>query len=353
MKNVCIITLGNTYLVPYLSSYTKHIDYPYSLIYWDREGIYEEQETNTYYRLPYRFETQNKFAKLKGYVQFRKFAKTILSENDYDVVIILQTLGALLLSDVLLRKYEQKYVVDIRDYTYEGYSLIYQLEKKLVKNSLLSVVSSKGYLSFLPKHDYVVAHNIRELPKQKVIEIKSRKRNREQLHIAFIGYVNYQEQQKKLIMALKDDSRFRLSFIGTRSEELEDFCRDNDVKNVHLIGKFDSNHMLDFYQDVDFINNLYGNHTPTLDYALSNKLYLAAELSIPILVCPETYMSTVIEKFKIGTTVNLNDENIGDYLNEYYKKINWDIFDYNCNRFLDIAHAEQNFFEGKLQKILS
>ena len=52
--------------------------------------------------------------------------------------------------------------------------------------------------------------------------------------ISFIGYVNYQEQHKKLMLALKDDKRFRLSFVGTRALELESFCKENGIEPFEI-----------------------------------------------------------------------------------------------------------------------
>ena len=164
--------------------------------------------------------------------------------------------------------------------------MIYHIEKKVIGKSLRTVISSEGYKKFLPPYDYLIAHNMRNLPADRVWKIQHRDTRRDILHIAFIGYVNYQEQHKKLILALKDDSRFRLSFIGTKAEELGTFCREHNVENVTLRGTFEADRILDFYRDVDMVNNLYGNHTPVLDYALSNKLYFAATLQIPILVYP-------------------------------------------------------------------
>lgn len=351
MKKVCFVIMGNIYMAPYLSTYAKHIEGPYSVIYWDREGRGEDPGANTYFRFAEKLEG-GKLKKIMGYFRFRRYAGKVLKNNDFDVVILLQTWCALILSGILRRKYSRRYVIDVRDYTYEKNPMIYHIEKKVIGKSLRTVISSEGYKKFLPPYDYLIAHNMRNLPADRVWKIQHRDTRRDILHIAFIGYVNYQEQHKKLILALKDDSRFRLSFIGTKAEELGTFCREHNVENVTLRGTFEADRILDFYRDVDMVNNLYGNHTPVLDYALSNKLYFAATLQIPILVYPDTYMAEVSDQFGIGCKVSLDESDIGDKLFSYYQNMDWPGFQKGCGLLMEKAESEQAEFERVMANIL-
>ncbi|MCK1246012.1 hypothetical protein MX112_03355 [Streptococcus uberis] len=229
------------------------------------------------------------------------------------------------------------------------------MKKKLLQNSAMNVVSSEGFLNFLPqKAQYEVAHNVRTWPTNRINNIKNRNKDKEQLHIVFVGYVNYQEQHKKLLLALKNDPRFKISFIGTRGNELKPFCEQNGITNVNLIDTFESSKTLDYYEDADFVNNLYGNHTPVLDYALSNKLYYAASLNIPILVCADTFMEDISKRHHFGITVDLQTkDNLGDYLFNSYKQIDWNKLEAGCNNFMQLVDKQQNQFENKLNNLLN
>lgn len=353
MKKICFITMGNIYTVPYLATYTKHIETAYSFIYWDREGKNENDVSNTYYRFSKSLNPTSKMGKVFGFIEYRKYVKNILLKEKFDLVIFLQTWSALLMADIVVKHYAGKYIVDVRDYTYENNYLIYNREKKLMKNAAMCVISSEGYKEFLPPHNYFVFHNVRELPKEKVTLIRERRKEKDVLNISFIGYVNYQEQHKKMLISLKNDQRFHLNFVGTRAMELSDFCKENDIRNVTLIDTFDSSNILEFYENTDFVNNLYGNHTPTLDYALSNKLYFAAELNIPILTCPDTYMSKVSSEYGFGFDVDVSDALIGDKLRSYYESINWIELSNGCDRFMEKVQLEQDESYKALRRILS
>lgn len=340
-------------MVPYIKNYSKHINANYSVIYWDRENLNETDKDNRYYRFSYEIKPEDKARKIKGYIKYRRFIIKILREHDFDIVIFLQTLSALLVGGYIEKKYRNRYIVDVRDYTHEKNKIIYNIEKHIVSAAKICIISSEGYKTFLPKHEYMIDHNMRDLPQIKVEDIQNREKNRKVIHIGFVGYVNYQEQHKKLIMALKDDERFRMSFIGTRAFELKEFCEKNNVTNVTLVDTFDTAKTLDYYTDIDLVNNLYGNHTPTLDYALSNKLYFSTALWIPILVCPDTFMEAVSKKYGIGMTVDLDSQGFADDIYNYYQDINWDSFVNGCKNFVSKARNDQKKLGECLDFILN
>ena len=94
MKKICFVTMGNIYIAPYINSYTKYLNCPYSIIYWDRENREESDGINTYYRYSKNIISKEIIKKVIGYFQFRKFAKKVLWEHDFDIIVLLQTWSA-------------------------------------------------------------------------------------------------------------------------------------------------------------------------------------------------------------------------------------------------------------------
>ncbi|NDI34880.1 glycosyltransferase family 4 protein [Chengkuizengella sediminis] len=352
-RKFCFVFMGNLYLCPYISRYLKGNEFDYDIIYWNRDDINEKSNAQNIYSLNYSLSPEDsKFRKLKGYWIFKKFAERILREKDYDGVILLQTAAGVLLQSLLRRKYFKKYVLDIRDYTLEKYKLFYTIEEKVIKASNMTVISSEGYKNFLPTSEYVVLHNNRLLDVNHVLKIRSRKNNKRKIVIAFIGYVNYQDQHKKLLNLLKNDNRFELHFIGKQAERLIPFCRENNIDNVKIEGQFPPENILNYYEDVDIIHNLYGNNTPVLDYALSNKLYFAAEFRMPILVCSGTYMEKESKEYGFGYTFNMDNSNVADDLYDYYVNIDWLKINQGCNAFLDKVKRDNVKFEFLFKKFV-
>ncbi|WP_340392691.1 capsular biosynthesis protein [Paenibacillus sp. FSL E2-0190] len=352
---ICFISLANLYLTPYLNKYITIINTPFDIIYWNRHAIKEESSANNLFSFNYPMnESSTKIDKLLGYVKFRRYAKRILEKNGYSGVIVLTTSAGILLNRELNKSYSKKYIVDIRDYSFEDNSVYYAIEKKMIKNSSLSVISSRGYESFLPKHNYILTHN--DVSISSLIIEEFRKKNtktiRDKISISYIGLIRFHEQNKKVIKKFANDERFNLNFIGTDSHALQPFCEELNIKNVRFVDRFPPETTLNYYKETDIINNLYGNNSNLLDYALSNKLYYAALLGIPILVSPNTYMEEVACQYGFGFSVDLNSSNVCDEIYDYYHSINWDEFYSSCDKFLESVKFDNDRFQVSIEKFI-
>ncbi|WDU82055.1 hypothetical protein [Caloramator sp. Dgby_cultured_2] len=224
------------------------------------------------------------------------------------------------------------------------------IQKRLVNNSLINIISSKGYEEFLPKGEYFVTHNI---PYNNYTSYRQYKNsNSPVIFISYIGLIRFMEQNKRILLFFKNDKRFHLNFIGTNAMQLKDFCDNNEIHNVTLIDTFDSNETLNFYKNTDLIMNLYGNNTPLLKYALSNKLYYSACLYKPILVCEGTYMEKVINKYGIGFTLKMKSEEEKDALFKYITELDRNKLIHNCEMFMSDVYKDMSKLEKELLKRL-
>lgn len=349
----CFVFMGNLYLCPYIIKYLEQIDCTYDIIYWNRDGISENIGASNIYSFDFILRAEDsKLRKLKGYWTFRKYALQILGKNSYDGVILLQTIAGIILHKVLRKRYLKRYVLDVRDYTLEKNSLFYCIERNVINGSAMTVISSEGYKRFLPPGEYIMIHNSRSINDIVLSKIRNRQKNRDKLVIAFIGYVSYQEQHKKLLRLFKNDNRFELHFIGKGSEQLLPFCEENNIMNIKIVGQFQPEKIMDYYEEVDIIHNLYGNNTPVLDYALSNKLYFAAQLCMPILVCKGTFMEKISTDNGFGYMFDFNEEDACDKLFDYYQNINWIKFFCDCDSFLKRVDEQNKTFNEKIKNFI-
>jgi hypothetical protein len=343
-KKICFISLGNLYLCPYISKYISLINCDYDVIYWDRHEIDEGIGAKQIFPFRYKMsEGTGTLNKASGYLKFRKYAIEILKKNNYDRIILLQTNVAILLQTILKKRYKHKYIIDVRDYTMEKNLIYYFLLKSLINSCAYTIISSRGYKKFLPKFNYIIVHNDSKIDDITIKKFENRIRTKDRIVISYIGLIRFHEQNKKIILKLKNDNRFLLRFIGTDAFTLKGFCENNQVNNVELIDRFPPEKTLDYYYETDIIYNLYGNKKPNLDYALSNKLYYAAKLKMPILVSPNTYMEKISKYNGFGFVFDINDPNACDNLFDYYQAINWHKFSKNCDEF--IMNVDRENFE--------
>lgn len=348
---VLLISADNLYLTPYISLYTELLDkhnVEYNVLYWDKNHN-EPPHNNSFIR--FCAERGTAIKKAYGYFLFRKAIGKTLKAQKYELVVCLHSVSSFLICDILLSKYKSRYVFDVRDYSFEKFLVVRLLEKQLVKHSAINIISSEGYKAFLPKGEYEIAHN---LPGESCTAYAQRvNRNISPIRIGYIGLIRFMEQNKKIIDFFKNDSRFQLQFIGTNAEQLAGYCEENNVTNVKLIGTFSPEQTLAYYEDADIIMNLYGNHTPLLDYALSNKLYYAAMLYKPILVCRDTYMEKVSAQFGFGYVLDLETEKERDQLYEYMTMLDRKKLIHNCDKFVEYARKQQTQLKARLERFIT
>lgn len=362
MSNYCVISFININNIPYANKYigalSKGNDFC-DVIYWDRYGNdIEHEESNVKY-IPYNYTITHKTRRIHKYVKYIgviQFIRKKLKEKSYAGVVLLQTHAAVACADILIFRYCKQYIVDIRDYTLEGFRLYYAIENIVIKNSYAAVISSPAYQKFLPmSHQYVVAHNFTQVQPEmleKIITLQRERHERGKFVISYIGTVRFYEMDMKLIKLFANDERFVLEYIGSGASGLKSYCEDNHICNVKLVNEFSQDKTFEFYINTDFINNLYGYGSKYLDFALSNKLYHALQLGIPILVCKNTYMAEVVEKYNIGFVFDFDEPNIKEQLIDYYNNTCNGSIRENAVSFLNNIILDNKLYGGMISKFV-
>lgn len=342
---VCIISLCNLRYVPYYSIYANLFP-GHDLLVWNRECIKEEplgvNKIISYDGIDYQ-------SKAITYFKFFLFARNTLKKQKYDLLVFLHSQLAVVLAGFLNKCYKGRYIIDIRDYTFEHIFLYKLLEKKLLRNSAINIISSGAYKRFLPKGEYFVLHNDRPIP------LKHIKRHEEimfddKIVIGNIGTFRFFNSNVILIRAIKNDKRFQYNVYGGGAEILEDYVQGHSIDNVDIKGAFNPIETFSLYESCNLIFNLYGNNTNLLDYALSNKLYIAARFGIPILVCPGTYMAEIANKYNFAIVIDLKESNIKEKIFKKYTEMSMFELKQDCDEFIKYVEEENSATMRELKR---
>lgn len=348
--NALVILADNVYLTPYINFYIcvlNKLHIHYKIIYWDKNSN-EHIKDSRYIRFFYK--SISRMSKIVGYLKYRKFIINEVEKEKYSIIISLNTILSFILFDLFIFKFKNRYIYDVHDYSYEKFFLYRITQKRLVNNSMINIISSRGYTEFLPQGEYFVTHNI---PHNNYKGYRQYKNNSLPIiSIGYIGLIRFMEQNKKILLFFKNDNRFHLNFIGTNAMKLKEFCHKNKIYNVTLVDTFPFEETLNYYKNMDLIMNLYGNKTPLLDYALSNKLYYSACLYKPILVCEGTYMEKVSKKYGIGFTLRMKSTKEKDELYHYIVHMERKKLIRKCDMFMSDVYKDQVELEKELIKRL-
>lgn len=236
--------------------------------------------------------------------------------------------------------------MDIRDYSLENFFVYRKLEEKVINNAYQTIISSPAYKKFLPTKEYVVAHNYNPFVENEIKRYNELRKNQltNKIRISFVGTIRFIDMDKKILTLFANDKRYIINYFGRGAELLRDYCETMNIENVNFYGSFNPSQTIDFYADTDLINNLYGNHTPFLDYALSNKLYHSALLRLPILVCPGTYMAELSSKYGIGYVLDVEDAYSPDKLFQWFTTLDVNKLNEGAAFFIRAVEAENDFF---------
>uniref|UniRef100_UPI0025EE129D hypothetical protein n=1 Tax=uncultured Megasphaera sp. TaxID=165188 RepID=UPI0025EE129D len=144
---VLIIDTVSYERAPYLKYYIEACNeqkIDYDLFLWDRQsngGLTNNKHIFTFHR---RCDFGGgKIKKILPMLAYRKALLTRISEGSYTHLIFINTLASVMISGKAFSEFAGKYIMDIRDYTYESIGFYRNLVNKLVKISAFTTLSSQ------------------------------------------------------------------------------------------------------------------------------------------------------------------------------------------------------------------
>lgn len=349
-----IICFWDRYATPYLNKYEKILEahgIDYDVIFWERNEELSDQfrDRDIVIHLPV---SGNKIDKLRAMLSWKTQVMTILKKNKYTKLIVLSTSPGILLGNYLSRYYRNNYIFDIRDYTYELYRLYFEAEKRTIRNSAFTTISSKGFESWLPKHEYVINHNIThgDLSQYHAKDLQKIR----PLNFAFIGNLRLYEGTYNLLLALKDTDWIQQTYVGREigGRHLAAIKEENHINNMTIEGPFLPENKPSVYEKVHFVNSVYGSKDKivkvVVDTAISNKLYDAATFRCPIVATTGTFLAEEVSRYGLGFSVDYDANDGQKAFEEYLKNYDPAVFEQNCINFLQSVMEDEKVFEERV-----
>ena len=352
MKKDClIVTMFSKTETSYRWHYIRALEEKnklYDIVFFDRYLTDQSDSDNEFVFKKYCPTGGSKIKKIGTMLEYAAYVRRLLKTNQYRSVIVLTTVPAVFLYDVLIRRFKEKYILDIRDYTYEHVALYRKMVGKLIEHSFMTVISSKGFKRFLPdRYSYVVTHNIPDLTR---VKSTSGKTGHKPIQIGFVGSIRYFEENKKIIRDFMDDPQFSLHYYGTMTNDcdLQEYCKTLGCRTVFFHGRFDNSEKEKIYSQIDIINSIYGDFGLETSTAVPNRFYDAALYHCPIIVSKGTYLAELVEEYKLGFAVDVFHEDIHKKLTEYLSSFDKEVFDYGCSRLLADVKEDMNTFNHRI-----
>lgn len=338
LKDCVIIAMFSKNETPYVHYYVESLkknNRSYDIVYFDRYLNQVKSNENEFVFSGYCPTGGSKLKKIGIMLKYAIYINRFVSRKNYKKVIVLTTVPGIMLYRSLIHSFSGKYVLDIRDYTYEHIKLYKSMEKRLIDNSYSTIISSSGFKDFLPDSEkYVITHNIATDYKRN-IEMQ-RVATGSKIRIGFVGSIRYFEENRSLIDAFSNDEKYQFDYYGTITNgcDLEGYVNNHGVTNVFFHGPFDNEDKHTIYQGIDVINSIYGIRGLETKTAVPNRFYDSAIYKKPIIVSKGTYLSNLVEYYNLGIAVDVKNEDVFKRIDDYLSNLDWDAFQDGCNRLL-------------------
>ena len=341
-------------LITLYTQVLKDNNIKYDIVYMDKYGEEETFECEHIYRYINKINRNSpKVLKAMKYLLFYPYAVYIINKNKYDFVIVWSEVAIYMFANFLIRKYKNRYCLNVRDTN--GKIKMYPLKwfEKCFFNAAFCTVSSDEYIPMLPKRDYIHIHSLNEVILKDVVPRTCLRNSTEALRIGFIGNIRFMDINKKLIDVFANDNRFIMEYFGTNADEIGKYANEKNINNVVFHGSFPVSQSVEYINQIDIMNNLYGNENDNLKTALSIKLYYALWSRIPIIVSPDTYMERLTTRLEIGYVVNNIDIEMKESLYDWYMNLDFEKIDTASSTYINKVYSQNELFKMNLEHFIS
>ena len=349
---IALVIAGSLWYTPYVRIYTKILDslsINYSIISWNREGD-DKPEGFQYNVICAQGHSSANFSAYKGYVQYIK--KTIL-EQKFEKIIVFGPQIACLLGPFLLRHFRNRYMIDYRDLSIEQKFGFRQLYSVLLKFSSLNIVSSPGFIKYLPKREYYISHNfdVETVKKSIAQNIGDRTFSKDVINVLTIGAIRDYSSNIEVVKALGNKKDIYMDFVGKGgpAERIKEYCQHHDIKNIKFKGFYPKEDEPKFIQSCTFMN-IYYPRVRTHDTALSNRFYNSLIYKKPMIVTKDTTQGQYAVEYCVGIAID-DCENIEEKLRTF---LQCDFTEYanRCNQLLRKFLIDYEVFEQKVKQFI-
>lgn len=359
MKNLIIIgAMPN--MSPYIYSYIKIFkknNISYDVICWNRNSDCREELPDNYILYNKPSDIKKPFwKKLFDLYGYASFIREKCNNSNYNLVIVFTIAAGVFLQSFLKKEYKGRYIFDIRDYSPIMNNLFFQIKtEKMIEHSVFTVVSSKGFLRWLPqkeKYHYVVTHNIDGNSILMYNEDRVSKSPSYPIRVLTIGQLRDFSSNSCVIKQLCNNRNYTLLFSGTglAEKQLKEFAEYSHAKNVFFTGYYKKEEEKDLVKKCDMLNILF-NHDINSDTLMSNRFYLSVLHRKPMIVRSGTYQAELVSLYNLGVVVG-DEDNMVHIIEDYWQTFDLNAYNNGCRSFLSTVSNEIIIFEDEIQRVL-
>lgn len=361
---VGIVCFWDRYSTPYLLKYEQMLQklgMPYEIVFWNRDSRQNKPSFRQEGREVFLdYQCKSGWKKFLSFVSWSKHISAHIKKKGYNHLILLSTVPAILIMRTVLHNYNERYIFDIRDYTLEKYGFFRRLIMRLVNNSCLTSISSKGFMRWLDESPKIIPNHNITISEDCGFSAPCFS-EKDHIRISFVGNVRLDSQTEAMLKTLGRSERIVQHYYGRvlSTCNIEDIIKEEGLPNVILHGPFDVKEKESIYQETDLINTVYANADNEKDIPLGdstplpNRLYDALVFYRPLITSKGTYLAELSDEFHLGVNINGFDKCIEHDIINYTINFNREEFMAGCDRLRAIVLEEEKKYSEKVAHIFN
>lgn len=337
---ILVVGFAKIKYMPYANFYLDNIDrkeHELHFVYWNRDLQDEDVSKYTGIKLhEFRCFQEDNVArglKVKSFLMFRKYVKQVLREAEFDFVIVLHTMAGVLLRNIWTKKYQNRYIFDYRDSTYERFSFFKRMIAGLIENSRATFTSSDGFRVYFPQSSAHKVHTTHNILVDSLDHRSLERKPSDKIRVSFWGFVRDEATNREIIAKFSADPRFELHYYGREQaivKRLKEYARNICAENVFFHGEYVPHQRYEFAANTELLHNLYRG--PNMMLAMGNKYYDGSLFYIPQLCMQGSFMGRMAEDREIGCACDPWANDFMQVIYEYYTKLDRQAFHAACDR---------------------
>lgn len=360
IMKLALIVPSNLKYVPYVKYYIdilKENKQPFDLLVWNKKGLETEKADMIF---NYTTSDSNRWKMLFGYFRFIKKCKKYIKDNRIDHLIIFTIAPAFFLGPWYLQDFKNRFILDIRDDS--PFRKKFPGVLRYICDLANSVVVSSNEFSNWISRKTVLCHNVDSAFLQKykdsnVITNDKNTKTKTPINIVFAGMMIEEKINIDVIEKLKNNSLFRLIYIGRSNEckeRIVSYVKNNNINNVEFEGEYNKEDIVSIYRKKANLVNILREKTEVNKNAMPNKFYDAVVAGVPIIVYAHNKaIKGYVEKYSLGIVLNENDmSNLPERLSVEFNNFNYDMYQAGRSKIIRQLILEMEFFRSNVIRFI-
>lgn len=244
---------------------------------------------------------------------------------------------------LIAKKYNKKLIYDIYDYYSDCHNLgilkniVEHIDIKIINNSDTVYICTEQREEQISKARPKRLEVIHNSPNISSFGDYKNKENSRKINIGYFGILQDDRLLIEIIEKIKGnkDVIFHIGGFGKHEKYIKEVSEKYD--NIIFYGKLKYSEVIEHEKKCNILFATYNPEIKNHKYSAPNKVYEAMALNLPIIVCKDTGVDTLVEKEKIGLAIKYDaDEfleavlDIGrkkmcDYKKTFKEKYSWEV----------------------------